>query len=364
LHFYAAGTGSYLTVAGLPDISSGSDFTLESYIKFADLFGFTFFNKYNSAFDAVLAVGFSFNPNTVSINRSNKTFTSSFDSVTTSSWHHFALTRQNNSASIYFDGTFQGSFALTGSINLAGSSSYIGALGVPGAIGAEPARGKITNFRIVTGSALYTASFTPPIVPLSNVSNSVVLLSVKNDATKIVDETGNCTLTNINDVQFSTDTPFPFYPGPTPTPTPTPTSTPTPTPTNTPPPPTATPTPTPTPTATSTPTPTPTPTPSGPGTVATYIMSRSNPYNRPTSALTTSPPYGSVRNASFNTGGEATFGVSTTSTYFNKWQFGSGNMAWTVQKSPGVYYGPTDKTTYFQIINNDTSTKTMIAVFK
>jgi hypothetical protein len=93
-------------------------------------------------------------------------------------------------------------------------------------------------------------------------------------------------------------------------------------------------------------------------------MSRSNPYNRSTASIPTSPSYGTISSAAFTPTTNATFVVRSTSIYFNKWSLGSSNMAWSVGKGNGTNYGPTDNPSYYQVINSDTSTKTIIAVFK
>ena len=57
---------------------------------------------------------------------------------------------------------------------------------------------KLTNFRVVVGSALYdpnSATITPPATPLTNVANTKLLLKVANAATAFVDSSGTQTIT-------------------------------------------------------------------------------------------------------------------------------------------------------------------------
>lgn len=148
----------------------------------------------------------------------------------------------------------------------------------------------------------------------------------------------------------------------TPTPSVTPTITPTPNYS-------ATPTPTPTISVTPTITPSYTPNPD----VATFVMNRSNPGNRPDSQIQTTPVYGSTTKVVFGAYGSpgspdlyvmAKCNVSTTSLYFSNWTLDSTNMSWTVPKIPFTgYYGPTDKNTWFYIRNHDKSTKQVTCVF-
>ena len=373
-------------------IQSGSAFTMECFVKLdQNGSGRILASKLPSAipnFELNIQQGF---PAIIELDISGSSgvnTTIATANISASVWYHLAVTRNSGSESvgIYLNGINKVFSSYGNGINSAklDFDTYGAVVGCDyngdGSFITSQLNGKITNFRIVTGSVLYSGIFNPPSQPLTQVAGTNVLLLTENSASQYVDQTGKTTIIGNNGGPvFNFDSPFPFVViNPTPTPTPTPTGTPTPTPTATPtatpaptatptatPTPTDTPTPTPTPTATATPTPTPTPTPQPGIGVGTYIMGRSNPYNRPLGDITTSPVYGSLRQASFNTGGEATFMVSTTSIYFNKWSFGSSNMAWTVLKSPpNTYYGPTDKTTYFQIINRDTSTKNLIAVFK
>lgn len=289
-------------------------------------------------------------------------------------WHHLAITRPSGSETlgIYVDGIDKYLFSYGNGINSAklDFDTY-------GAQVGQYFNGKITNLRIVTGSVLYTATFNPPSEPLTEIAGTNVLLLTENSASQYVDETGKTTIIGNNGGPvFDLDSPFPFVViNPTPTPTPTPTATPTPTPTIAPtatptptPAPTDTPTPTPTPAPTDTPTPTPTLTPTptptpqpAPALVASYIMSRSNPYNR-TCIPITNPSYGTLTQGSLF-GGDAEFQASYTvpiacNNYFSKWVLSGGN----IQFVSG--YTATSNPTRFKIINNDTSTKTVVMYMK
>lgn len=306
-------------------------------------------------------------------------------SVSANTWYHLAITRDSNSenVAIYLNGIYK-VFASYGSSTVNSSKIDFNINGMvagcdynDGILISTQLNGKMTNLRIVTGSVLYSGIFNPPSEPLTEVAGTMLLMLTKNSGSQYVDETGQATVIGNNGGPvFDLDSPFPFVViNPTPTPTPTPTGTPTPTPTVTPtatpaptatptptPAPTDTPTPTPTPTSTATPTPTPTPTPEPvPVLVASYIMGRSNPYNR-TCIPTTSPSYGTLTQGSMF-GGNAEFQCSYTvpigcNNYFSKWVLSGGNM----QFVSG--YTQTSNPTRFRIINNDTSTKNVVMYMK
>jgi hypothetical protein len=94
-------------------------------------------------------------------------------------WYHVALTRSGNTFSIYKNGSLLQSATNSGSL----------ATGYPWGIGrGEPLtywaggwlNGYISNFRLVTGSVLYSSTFTPPIAPLTAITGTQLLLCQSN----------------------------------------------------------------------------------------------------------------------------------------------------------------------------------------
>ena len=131
--------------------------------------------------------------------RANKYFVG--DLVTTSytpqsnTWHHVAITRDaSNLMTVWINGfsagtaTVTGTFA-TGSWRLGDSRS-------------NDSGGYMSNHRVVNGTCLYTANFTPPTSPLTAINNTVLLVANSN---RFVDtsaspftitQTGSVLLTN------------------------------------------------------------------------------------------------------------------------------------------------------------------------
>jgi outer membrane biosynthesis protein TonB len=375
-------------------VSNGQDFTMEFYVNFDTLQNYrSIFSSYNQgisvdpdkfyALDIRVGSGSGGIPGTLStgsvwtvMGSSAYNFNPSTP-IITGSWYHMAFVRSGSNWTMFFNGQFvETKAASSPPLNISNNSGSIGKDNYSTGY-ASNLKGKLTNLRMVVGTALYTGTFNPPSEPLTQVAGTKLLMLTKNSGSQYVDETGQTTIIGNNGGPvFNLDSPFPFVViNPTPTPTPTPTGTPTPTPTATPtatpaptatptptPAPTDTPTPTPTPTSTATPTPTPTPTPEPvPVLVASYIMGRSNPYNR-TCIPTTSPSYGTLTQGSMF-GGNAEFQCSYTvpigcNNYFSKWVLSGGNM----QFVSG--YTNTSNPTRFRIINNDTSTKNVVMYMK
>jgi hypothetical protein len=92
-------------------------------------------------------------------------------------WHHYAAVRSGTSFTIYVDGISKAT-ATYDSYNIDRTAPVVGALSN------FPVNysliGEIRNLRVVKGTALWTNTFTPPVVPLANVSGTVLLLLVQN----------------------------------------------------------------------------------------------------------------------------------------------------------------------------------------
>lgn len=97
-------------------------------------------------------------------------------------WVHVAITRASGTARIFFNGVQVVSGAYT--TNIPATSFYIGNV----AAGTGPYQGLISNLRIVKGTALYTANFTPPTATLTAVSGTSLLTCHKN---RLVDDSSN-----------------------------------------------------------------------------------------------------------------------------------------------------------------------------
>mgnify|MGYP003325319828 CR=1 FL=1 len=93
--------------------------------------------------------------------------------VSTQEWHHVAATRSGNTMYIFLDGVMFGSgdTSVTHTFNDPSSSLTVG-----GNIdSAGYFNGYISNVRILKGTALYTANFTPPVHELQQIGDTVLL---------------------------------------------------------------------------------------------------------------------------------------------------------------------------------------------
>ena len=92
--------------------------------------------------------------------------------ITVNTWNHFAFVRNGNVFKLYVNGVAQNS-TLTSNISL---PQQVGIMQIGNAGGNF--YGRIANFRIVKGTAVYTSNFTPPTQPLKAIPGTSLLLLV------------------------------------------------------------------------------------------------------------------------------------------------------------------------------------------
>jgi hypothetical protein len=119
-------------------------------------------------------------------------------------WIHIAWVRNSGNSKIYINGTQSGStYADTnnyscGSTNRIGNTAYF-------STGDRTFNGYISNMRLVKGTAVYTSDFTPPVSPLTAITNTSLLTCQSN---RFVDNSANAFAITVN----STPSIQPFSP--------------------------------------------------------------------------------------------------------------------------------------------------------
>ena len=109
----------------------------------------------------------------------------STSTVPLNQWVHIAITRSGNTWRMFINGVLD--VSQTSSVSIDGGSTddmFIGGTGQAG----EYSNGYISNTRIVKGTALYTANFTPQTSPLTAVTNTSLLTCQSN---RFVDNSTN-----------------------------------------------------------------------------------------------------------------------------------------------------------------------------
>lgn len=112
-------------------------------------------------------------------------------------WHHIAVSRSGSTVRVFVNGVLDGTF--TNAFNFTDSNCRIGAN-----TNATPAGivGYLSDTRIVKGTAVYTAAFTPPTAPLTAITNTSLLLNTVNAG--IYDNAMMNDLVTVGNAQIST----------------------------------------------------------------------------------------------------------------------------------------------------------------
>jgi len=198
---YFDGNGDYLTVPTNAGFQFGTgDFTIECWIYKSSAANGPIVDARGSAIAAAYAAY---------IDASNfpyfydgTSYTSSV-AITNSQWNHVAFVRTAGTLKIFVNGV-QG-FSATLSSTLSPSQTvFIG--GQNFGASASYTTGYISNLRIVKGTAVYTANFTPATTTLTAVANTSLLTC---HANRLVDSsTNNFAITRNGDVRVESFNPF------------------------------------------------------------------------------------------------------------------------------------------------------------
>jgi hypothetical protein len=120
---------------------------------------------------------------------------------TQNTWHHLAVSRSGTTIYAFIDGSLV--YSGGNSTNYATGSPAIAA--IPTA-SANIMSGFISNLRVLKGTALYTAAFTPSTAPLTSITNTSLLTCQSN---RFVDNSANAfTITLTSSPQVSATQPF------------------------------------------------------------------------------------------------------------------------------------------------------------
>ena len=196
---YSDGTGDYLTVAdnAALNFSTGS-FTIE---------GWVFLNAYPSSNVAIASkynAAAPYNGWVLQITTSGYVrawigtsyLTTSASTLALGTWNHLAMVRNGSAVTVYINGVS----AITGTSSV--DVDNTGICYIASEDGSGSINGYITNVRVVKGTAVYTAAFTPPTTPLTAVSGTSLLLNFTNAA--IFDNAMMNDLETVGNAQIST----------------------------------------------------------------------------------------------------------------------------------------------------------------
>ena len=119
-------------------------------------------------------------------------------------WYHVAVSRSGSSIRLFFAGVLQNTVTFAGTLTGTYDRNWIGATTANGYY-----NGLLSNIRVVKGTAVYTANFTPPQAILPAITNTQLLLNVTSSADFIKDNgPNNLTVTNNGPATWNAIGPF------------------------------------------------------------------------------------------------------------------------------------------------------------
>lgn len=195
------GTGDYLTVSPVALNDRSSDFTLEARVRLSTLPGTNTFRMIYGeiqtyySYASIANRGGVYTSNIVVRSPDGLSFREEYmtiSSIAANTWYHWAIVKQGNTLSHYWNGTklttanfTQGTMSATYGFNN---------LDVIGRWNADTNNwaGNLDEMR-VSNTARYTANFTVPTTPFTNDANTLLLIHADNDnnATTFVDDVGS-----------------------------------------------------------------------------------------------------------------------------------------------------------------------------
>jgi hypothetical protein len=217
---YFDGTGDYLTVPYNAAFSIPGDFTIEFWMyatnfpasigtaaqSYARLFSF---GTYNAANSFGLEVNSNdsgnlrkllswFNGTAYSLSGNN--------AVVPNIWYHIAVVRNGTTITCYLNGSITGTIASASATINTSQDFYIASLHAFTSDTSACFAGYLSNFRIIKGTALYTANFTPATTNLTSVANTSLLTC---HANRFLDgSTNNFAITRNGDARVVSFNPF------------------------------------------------------------------------------------------------------------------------------------------------------------
>ena len=206
---YFDGTGDYLTAPDNAAFDFGSgDFTVEMwYYPQATPAETTLVSKWNAGTYAgtnqwLLFLQGAQASGIISIDGTNAAFIATGPNVVLSQWNHIAFVRNGNNFTVYTNGV--GGTAQTNSGSLYALETEVLGIGYRRNNGFPviAMQGYASQVRIVKGTAVYTANFTPPTAPLTAITNTSLLLNFTNAG--IFDSASGNDLETVGNAQVST----------------------------------------------------------------------------------------------------------------------------------------------------------------
>ena len=200
---YFDGTGDYLEVADNNTLDLSNDFTIECWVYPQKRSGATV-PRILSKGDYQVSTG------SWTLIYNESTFLSYFSygipeigvtigTLVPSQWQHIAVTRDGTTLRTFLNGVLTS----TSTVSTDFTSTHPFRVGVGSTTqSGEMFTGNVSNVRVVKGTAVYTSAFTPPTAPVTNITNTSLLLNFTNAG--IFDTAGDNVIETVGNAQIDT----------------------------------------------------------------------------------------------------------------------------------------------------------------
>ena len=200
----------YISVASSSDLTLGTgDFAIEFW-AYPDNFTNrgTFYDSRPSSGNTGITIGHESTSGEIRVymnaNSGSDIIVQSSD-FNTNAWQHIAVTRDSGTVRLFIGGVLKDTASST-SRNLSNTNAVNIGYKSYTSSGYNYYDGKISNFRVVKGSAVYTSAFTPSTTPLNTITNTVLLCCNEQGATAATKTPTR--ITAIGNPVKSSDNPF------------------------------------------------------------------------------------------------------------------------------------------------------------
>ena len=196
------GTNDYLSIADHADFDVGTNWTVECWFNCDALTGNgwdALFGQWTGSGDNGYLIEYVGTELRFYLNGMNPHKV--IGSPSLGQWHHVAISKEGSTTRIFLNGIQTVDDFDMGTLSIATSAFTVGG----NVAGGGWFNGKISNLRIVKGTAVYTSAFRPPTKPLTNITNTVLLCC--NDSSQTGSTVTPGTITN-NGSTASTYSPF------------------------------------------------------------------------------------------------------------------------------------------------------------
>lgn len=207
------GSNQYLTAPANAGYSFGTgDFTVEAWVyprSFDAAYGKMVFDSRPAATNG--AYWYMGVDTTGKVNFGGGAIGAITDTIAMSlnTWYHVAATRQGTAIKLFVNGRLAGTATSAGTADSSGI--FIGVNAFSATATNSYWHGYMSNIRIVKGTAVYTAAFTAPTLPVSAIANTSLLLNATTSGTLLTDSSNNAlTITNVNRATWSSVAPFTY----------------------------------------------------------------------------------------------------------------------------------------------------------